>query len=228
MFDVFFIFVFKDNYIWLLIWGDCVFVVDFGDVGLVLVWLDVDGLRLEGILIMYYYVDYQGGVVELKKCFEIVVFVLEVEFIIGCIDVFCGGESIMVFGYLVDVMVVFGYMLGYFVYYVLGLLFCGDILFGVGCGCLFEGMLVQMVVLLDCIVVLLDDMLIYCVYEYIEMNLCFVLVVELENQVVLQWVVKVVVQWVVGLLSVLIILVEEKVINFFLCCGELVVIVVGL
>lgn len=124
----------------------CCVVVDFGDVKLVEVWLVVYfDWWLSDILVIYYYYDYVGGVVVLKELIGVWVFGLVNEKILVCDLVLEDGEWVEVFGLVFEIFYVFGYIFGYIVYYYLVemlLLFCGDILFVVGCGCFFEGILV--------------------------------------------------------------------------------------
>jgi hydroxyacylglutathione hydrolase len=52
-------------------------------------------------------------------------------------------------------------------------LFCGDTLFGCGCGKLFEGTAAQLHHALQRFAQLADDTLMYCAHEYTELNLPF-------------------------------------------------------
>ncbi len=62
-----------------------------------------------------------------------------------------------------------------------GLLFCGDTLFAMGCGRLFEGTPNQMFASLGKLMALPDDTLVYCAHEYTAANGRFALTVEPEN-----------------------------------------------
>lgn len=62
-----------------------------------------------------------------------------------------------------------------------GLLFCGDTLFAMGCGRLFEGTPEQMVRSLGKLMALPDDTLVYCAHEYTASNGRFALTVEPDN-----------------------------------------------
>ena len=62
------------------------------------------------------------------------------------------------------------------------MLFCGDTLFSVGCGRLFEGTPEQMQVSLDLLGSLPDQTRVYCGHEYTLSNCKFALAVEPENQ----------------------------------------------
>ena len=121
---------------------------------------------------------------------------------------------------MVDVMAVPGHTLGHLAYVVPGAIFCGDTLFGAGCGRLFEGTPEQMSASLDSIAALPDDTLVYCAHEYTEMNLRFALAVEPENAALLARVAKVAALRAAGLPSVPLTLGEEKATNPFLRCAE--------
>ena len=228
MFKISLIPAFKDNYIWLLTHGNRAFVVDPGDAAPVLARLETDGLRLEGILITHHHADHQGGVAELKARYPVEVFAPAGESITGVTRPLSGGESIDVLGQSVVVMTVPGHTLGHLAYHATGALFCGDTLFGAGCGRLFEGTPAQMSASLDSIANLPDDTRIYCAHEYTEANLRFALAVEPENSALQQRVVEVAALRAVGLPSVPSTLAEEKATNPFLRCAEPAVIDAGL
>lgn len=62
-----------------------------------------------------------------------------------------------------------------------GLLFCGDTLFAMGCGRLFEGTPEQMVGSLGKLMALPDETSVYCAHEYTASNGRFALTVEPDN-----------------------------------------------
>lgn len=220
MFDVSFIPAFKDNYIWLLTSGQRAFVVDPGDAAPVLARLEADGLTLEGILITHHHADHQGGVVELAAKWPVKVYAPGNESITGRTHPLSGGECIDVLGQRVQVMAVPGHTLGHLAYYAEGALFCGDTLFGAGCGRLFEGTPEQMSESLDSIAALPDSTLIYCAHEYTQMNLGFALAVEPENDVLQARARRVAALRVAGRSTVPLTLGEEKATNPFLRCAE--------
>ncbi len=228
MFTISFIPAFKDNYIWLLTQGRCAFVVDPGDAAPVLARLEADGLVLEGILITHHHADHQGGVAELTARYQAQVFAPAKESITGCTRPLYGGERIEVLGQGVDVMAVPGHTLGHLAYAAPGALFCGDTLFGAGCGRLFEGSPEQMSASLDSIAALPDETRVYCAHEYTEMNLRFALAVEPENSALQQRVSRVAALRADGLPSVPSTLAEEKATNPFLRCTDPVVVAAGL
>jgi hydroxyacylglutathione hydrolase len=65
-------------------------------------------------------------------------------------------------------------------------LFCGDTLFALGCGRLFEGTPQQMWTSLSRLRALPDDMRVYCAHEYTQSNARFALTVETDNDKLLR------------------------------------------
>lgn len=211
---------FKDNYIWLLTRGQRAAVVDPGDAAPVLERLRADGLTLESILVTHHHADHQGGVAELVERHAAQVFAPTSESITGCTRPLSGGERIDVLGTPVEVIAVPGHTLGHLAYRAPGRLFCGDTLFGAGCGRLFEGTPAQMAASLAAIAALPDDTAIHCAHEYTEMNLRFALAVEPDNPAVRERVARVAALRAAGQPSVPSTLADEKASNPFLRCAE--------
>lgn len=211
---------FKDNYIWLLIRDGRAAVVDPGEPEPVIERLETLGLQLESILITHHHADHQGGIAALQARWQVEVFGPEIESITGCNRPLRGDETITVLGQQVKVMAVPGHTLGHLAYYVPGALFCGDTLFGAGCGRLFEGSPAQMSQSLASIAELPDDTLIYCAHEYTEANLRFAVAVESLNTNLQARVKRVAELRAAGLPSVPSSLAEEKATNPFMRSGE--------
>ena len=220
MFDVSFIPAFKDNYIWLLTRGRRAAVVDPGDAAPVEARLAADGLSLEAILVTHHHADHQGGVRALAARWQPAVFAPASESITGCTHPLSGGERIAILDCPVDVLAVPGHTLGHLAYVAPGMLFCGDTLFGAGCGRLFEGSPAQMAASLSLLAELPDDTAVYCAHEYTALNLGFACAVEPDNPALAARVVRVAAQRAAGLPSVPSTLGEEKATNPFLRCGE--------
>ena len=228
MFEILLIPAFKDNYIWLLVRDGRAAVVDPGDAAPVMAQLEALQLRLETILITHHHADHQGGVAELVARWQPQVFGPAEESITGCTDPLAGGETIEVLGQRVSVLPVGGHTRGHLAYYIPGAVFCGDTLFGAGCGRLFEGTPAQMSASLDRLAALPDDTLIYCAHEYTEANLRFALAVEPNNAAVHERVARVAALRAAGLSSVPSTLREEKASNPFLRCEQPAVIAAGM
>ncbi|MBP5997339.1 MAG: hydroxyacylglutathione hydrolase [Azonexus sp.] len=220
MFEILLIPAFKDNYIWLLVRDGRAAVVDPGDAAPVMARLEALQLRLETILITHHHADHQGGVAELVERWHPRVFGPAEESITGCTDPLSGGETIDILGERVAVLPVGGHTLGHIAYYVPGMLFCGDTLFGAGCGRLFEGTPAQMSASLGRLAALPDDTLVYCAHEYTEANLRFALAVEPGNAALRARGERVAALRAAGRSSVPSTLGEEKATNPFLRCSE--------
>lgn len=220
MFEILLIPAFKDNYIWLLVRDGRAAVVDPGDAAPVIARLEALQLQLDTILITHHHADHQGGVGELIQRWQPRVFGPAAESITGCSDPLLGGETIEVLGQQVEVLPVGGHTRAHLAYYVPGTLFCGDTLFGAGCGRLFEGMPAQMCDSLARIATLPDETRIYCAHEYTEVNLRFACAVEPDNLALRERGKRVARIRAAGLSSVPSSLGEEKATNPFLRCAE--------
>jgi hydroxyacylglutathione hydrolase len=179
---------FRDNYIWLLRRGSDAVVVDPGDAVPVEAVLARDGLRLAAILITHHHADHQGGVARLVARHAAPVYGPAAESITGLTVALRGGETFALpaIGGGFQVLAVPGHTLGHLAYVSGKRLFCGDTLFGAGCGRLFEGTPAQMAASLDRLAALPDDTAVYCAHEYTEMNLRFALAVEPDNPAIRQ------------------------------------------
>ena len=222
MFDVIRIPAFKDNYIWLLRKAATAVVVDPGDARPVLELLEREELTLASILVTHHHHDHQGGVAELLTHYPAAVFGPAAESITGITQPLHGGETIGLPSLGVDfrVFAVPGHTLGHLAYYGGGALFCGDTLFGAGCGRLFEGSPLQMHDSLQGLALLPDSTAVYCAHEYTEANLRFALAVEPGNRQLRRRVDDVAVMRAKGWATVPSTMALEKATNPFLRCSE--------
>lgn len=222
MFDVIRIPAFNDNYIWLLRNGAAAVLVDPGDARPVIDVLEREGLSLAAILITHHHADHQGGVASLLAYCPCPVFGPAAESITGITQPLRGGETIRLDALEAEfrVLPVPGHTLGHIAYYGAGSLFCGDTLFGAGCGRLFEGSPAQMLDSLERLAVLPDETAVYCAHEYTEANLRFALAVEAGNRRLQERVDEVAVLRAKGLSTVPSTIAREKATNPFLRCGE--------
>lgn len=222
MFDVIRIPAFKDNYIWLLRKGTAAAVVDPGDARPVLEVLESEGLTLEAILVTHHHADHQGGVAGLLARHPAEVFGPASESITGITKSLSGGESISLaaLGVEFQVLAVPGHTSGHLAYHGSGSLFCGDTLFGGGCGRLFEGTAAQMHDSLTRLAAMPDQTAVYCAHEYTESNLRFALAVEPGNGRLRQRIEEVRVARANGCATIPSTIALEKMTNPFLRCGE--------
>ncbi len=200
--------------------GARAFVVDPGDAAPVLSHFAAHGLELAGILVTHHHADHQGGVAALLERWPCQVFAPAKESITGRTQPLSGGEKIDVLGVQVEVLDVAGHTCGHLAYLAPQALFCGDTLFGAGCGRLFEGSPAQMYAALTRIALLPEATKIYCAHEYTQMNLPFAQRVEPDNPAIGERISRVAARRQAGLPTVPLALPEEKATNPFLRCSE--------
>lgn len=174
---------FEDNYIWALRRGDAVAVVDPGDAAPVLDFLDQSGARLCAILVTHHHGDHAGGIADLVARQPVPVYGPGRENIDGVDHPVTDGDQVVLveLGADFEVIEVPGHTRGHVAYYRRGVLFCGDTLFGAGCGRLFEGTPAQMQASLARLADLPQDTKIYCAHEYTASNLRFAAAVEPDS-----------------------------------------------
>jgi len=178
---------FKDNYLWLVHDGVHAAIVDPGDAAPVRAALAAHNLRLTAILLTHHHADHIGGVPDLLAEWAVPVFGPQNDGIDLVTHPLMQGDRITVPGVnlALDVLDVPGHTLGHIAYVRRDAdahwLFCGDTLFGAGCGRLFEGTPAQMAASLAQLAALPDETLVYCAHEYTMSNLAFAQAVDGAN-----------------------------------------------
>lgn len=174
---------FEDNYIWALRARGNVAVVDPGEAAPVQRYLATTGARLCAILVTHRHGDHIGGIAELAARHPVPVFGPAREAAEVVSQPLRHGDRLALpdLGIDFEVLEVPGHTLGHVAYYRLGELFCGDTLFGAGCGRVFEGTLAQMHASLARLAALPTDTRIYCAHEYTQSCLRFAKTVEPDN-----------------------------------------------
>lgn len=174
---------FEDNYIWALREGSHVAVVDPGEAAPVLRYLDETGTRLCAILATHRHGDHIGGIAELLTRYPVPVFGPAREAAEVVTHPLSEGDRARLpeLGVELTVMEVPGHTLGHIAFYSEGILFCGDTLFGAGCGRVFEGTLEQMHASLARLAALPPATQVYCAHEYTQSCLRFAHLVEPDN-----------------------------------------------
>ena len=179
---------FDDNYIWLLHNGHDAVVVDPGDAAPVLLTLKKLELRLSTILITHHHFDHIDGVVALIEQFEPTVYAPQYEHFNFEHNTLKEGDALHLpeLNLHFNVMWLPGHTLGHIAYVNEEMMFCGDVLFGAGCGRLFEGTPAQMFRSLNRLKQLNAVTKIYCTHEYTAKNISFALTLEPENEALIE------------------------------------------
>lgn len=186
---------FRDNYIWLIHDGKHAIVVDPGESTSTVAYLEQHGLRLVGILLTHGHADHVDGVVSLLKYQTSPVFSADCHVTrpntVGVSwQIVEDGQTIKfpALGLHFLVMHTPGHVAHHLVFYepTLSALFCGDTLFGAGCGRVFEGTAEELWQSLRRLNALPAETKIYCAHEYTLANLLFAHLVEPDNEDILQ------------------------------------------
>lgn len=174
----------SDNYIWLL--ADTrgqALVVDPGEDGPVEAALSHQDLKLNAILVTHHHGDHTGGVAALRERHGARVYAPHDERITA-VDQRVEEDSIITplpKGPSFRVLEIPGHTRSHIAYVSQDLLFCGDTLFHLGCGRLFEGTPAQMLAALDRLTTLPEDTRVCCGHEYTLANAAFAQHVDPDN-----------------------------------------------
>ncbi len=180
---------FSDNYLWLLSNApDTVAVVDPGDATPVLAALASASLTLTAILITHHHQDHTGGIDALVDVFpDVRIYGPDDRRITHLTDRVREGDSLTPAGLhtTLRVLDVPGHTATHVAYLGADCLFCGDTLFGGGCGRVFDGSFEQLADSLQRLAALPGDTRCYCAHEYTLANLGFAQWVEPDNAALL-------------------------------------------
>ena len=180
---------FENNYIWLIHNGKDAIVVDPGDANPVIETLTRLGLTLNSILITHHHHDHIGGVTALLIQFpDCVIYAPALErYSFKHIQV-CQSEVVVIdaLNLQFTVLDVPGHTIGHVAYVAepandSPILFCGDVLFGAGCGRVFDNNYIKAYLSLQKLATLPPTTKIYCTHEYTLSNAKFALHVEPDN-----------------------------------------------
>ena len=172
----------EDNIIW--IWADKeeAVVIDPSTSNSVKSWIEAKGLNLKAILQTHHHQDHIGGTEELLQNWPDAIVIAadkDIKRIPFQTNSVKDGDEIILLNSKVKVIEVPGHTNAHIAFYAkinkkdsgLDALFCGDTLFGAGCGRLFEGTAKEMFIALQKLNQLPKSTKVYCAHEYTESNL---------------------------------------------------------
>lgn len=180
---------FYDNYFWLFrekTSHECG-IVDPGDAGPVISYLEANDLELSVILITHHHADHTGGISALRERFDMPVYGPESPNIPEITYPMRDGDIIDVLDTTFRIIEIPGHTLDHIAYHADGLngqdaiLFCGDTLFAGGCGRVFEGTHAMMHQSLKKLADLAGETKVFCAHEYTMANLAFANAVTPES-----------------------------------------------
>jgi hydroxyacylglutathione hydrolase len=171
-----------DNYIWTLSDDNGrALVVDPGDAAPVLRAAD-GGLVPAAVLLTHHHADHIAGTAELLRRWPDLPVHAPVD---ERIELPCrrvaNGDHVSVLEWSFEVLEIPGHTLSHIAYVGHGHLFCGDTLFSLGCGRMFEGTPAQMLASLDRLAALPAQTQVCCGHEYTLANAAFARAVDPDN-----------------------------------------------
>lgn len=178
---------FEDNYIWALVddEGDAL-VIDPGDAAPVLA-ATGNGLWPAAVLVTHHHADHAGGIAALRARWPTLpVFAPDDDRIPDATERVGDGDVVQVKHWRLSVLAVPGHTRSHIAFHGGGSdgpphLFCGDTLFSLGCGRLFEGTPPQMLASLERLAALPPTSLVCCGHEYTLANGAFASAVDPHN-----------------------------------------------
>ncbi|MDX1455023.1 MAG: hydroxyacylglutathione hydrolase [Gammaproteobacteria bacterium] len=176
----------KDNYIWMIeapARPDQVVLVDPGEPGPAQARLEATGKQLAAILVTHHHPDHTGGVRALASDWQVPVFGPSAEAQAVVTEPRADGQRVELgeLGLAFEALHIPGHTLGHTAFLGHGALFCGDMLFSIGCGRLFEGTAEQMLASLERLAALPGETRVYAGHEYTLANLVFAEAAEPDN-----------------------------------------------
>ena len=173
----------QDNYIWAIHDDNHAAVVDPGEAGPVLAFLKAKGLKLSATLCTHRHHDHIGGIAALREVYNVPVYGRRHPKNPHITDDLHEGDQLGLSQPDVnfDIIEIPGHLDDHIAFLAPGIVFCGDVLFGAGCGRNFEGTMAQLHHSLQRLAALPGDTKVYCAHEYTAANLRFALACEPDN-----------------------------------------------
>jgi len=191
MFDITAIPALRDNYIWAIHDDQYAAVVDPGEAAPVMAFLKARGLQLKVILCTHRHADHIGGIAKLCEVYNVPVYGRQHPGNLLISHNLREGDRLELnafnigAGIAFDILEIPGHLDDHLAFVaanlIPGILFCGDTLFGAGCGRNFEGTPAQLFHSLQRLAQLPGDTRVYCAHEYTAANLRFALACEPHN-----------------------------------------------
>lgn len=180
----------KDNYIWLITSKDQqhVLIVDPGDAEPVIHHLEHYKLTPAAILITHHHYDHTDGIQDLVARYQLPVYGPASEAVALMSHPLSNVDKLTVTSHFPDFAVIniAGHTTGHIAYLTEDCLFCGDTLFGAGCGRILGGTAEQLFESLQWIASLPKQTKIFCAHEYTAANLRFAATIEPNNVAIQQ------------------------------------------
>ncbi len=217
---------FEDNYIWAIHHDNQAVVVDPGDATPVLAFLAARNLTLNAILCTHRHHDHIGGIAQLRAVYNVPVYGRRHEKNPHITDDLREGAQLRLdaFNLTFNIMEIPGHLDDHLAFYAGSttppILFCGDVLFGAGCGRSFEGTVAQLHHSLQRLAALPVTTLAYCAHEYTASNLRFAAVCEPGNTAMQQRILSTAQLRAASLSSVPFTIAQELATNPFMRCTE--------
>ncbi len=173
----------QDNYIWLLQREHHAVAVDPGEATPVLNFLRKHSLHLDAVLCTHRHHDHVDGIEELRRVYNVPVYGRKHPNNPHITHDLREGDRLRldVLGSTFNIIEIPGHLDDHIAFVSRGMVFCGDVLFGAGCGRNFEGALAQLQHSLQRLAALPGDTQVYCAHEYTAYNLPFAQACEPGN-----------------------------------------------
>lgn len=173
----------QHNYIWAIHDGHRALLIDPGEAAPALAFLEAHKLQLDAILCTHRHHDHIDGIAGLRGVYNVPVHGRSHPRNPHITNDLREGDQLRleVLDIQFDIIEIPGHLDDHIAFIAPHTLFCGDVLFGAGCGKNFEGTLAQLQHSLQRLAALPDDTNVYCAHEYTAYNLPFALACEPDN-----------------------------------------------